>query len=149
MSELYNKEMLVGTFLDLCPFGTTVTSGESTDTVDEHFKPAKDSDAWMVANEVIDYKITPTTEDDARTVFSRDTTSYVTRKNTKVTGNTIEINSTEINPVCLFPATSTGKRYGRASPSTRKTRRKSWSWKWQRCSRWNSPRKITSCSRRN
>ena len=50
MSELYNKEMLVGTFLDLCPFGTTVTSGESTDTVDEHFKPAKDSDAWMVAN---------------------------------------------------------------------------------------------------
>lgn len=100
MSELYNKEMLVGTFLDLCPFGTTVTSGDSTDTVDEHFKPTKDSDAWMVANEVIDYKITPTTEDDARTVFSRDTTSYVTRKNTKVTGNTIEINSTEINPVC-------------------------------------------------
>ena len=26
MSELYNKEMLVGTFLDLCPFGTTITS---------------------------------------------------------------------------------------------------------------------------
>ena len=100
MSELYNKEMLVGTFLDLCPFGTTVTAESGTDTVDEHFKPAKDSDAWMVANEVIDYKITPTTEDDARTVFSRDTTSYVTRKNTKVTGSTIEINSTEINPVC-------------------------------------------------
>ena len=100
MSELYNKEMLVGTFLDLCPFGTTVTAESGTDTVDEHFKPAKDSDAWMIANEVIDYKITPTTEDDARTVFSRDTTSYVTRKNTKVTGNTIEINSTEVNPVC-------------------------------------------------
>lgn len=100
MSELYNKEMLVGTFLDLCPFGTTVTAERGTDTVDEHFKPAKDSDAWMIANEVIDYKITPTTEDDARTVFSRDTTSYVTRKNTKVTGNTIEINSTEVNPVC-------------------------------------------------
>lgn len=100
MSELYNKEMLVGTFLDLCPFGTKVTSGNSTDTVDEHFKPSKDSDAWMTANEVIDYKITPTTEDDARTVFSRATTSYVTRKNTKITGNTIEINSTEINPVC-------------------------------------------------
>lgn len=100
MSELYNKEMLVGTFLDLCPFGTTVTSGDSRDTVDEHFKPAKDSDAWMVANEVIDYKITPNTQEDERTVFSRDTTSYVTRKNTKVISNTIEINSTEINPVC-------------------------------------------------
>ena len=35
MSELYNKEMLVGTFLDLCPFGTTVTAGSGTDTVDE------------------------------------------------------------------------------------------------------------------
>ena len=57
MSELYNKEMLVGTFLDLCPFGTTVTAESGTDTVDEHFKPAKDSDAWMIANEVIDYKI--------------------------------------------------------------------------------------------
>lgn len=45
MSELYNKEMLVGTFLDLCPFGTTVTAGSGTDTVDEQFKPAKDSDA--------------------------------------------------------------------------------------------------------
>lgn len=56
MSELYNKEMLVGTFLDLCPFGTTVTAESGTDTVDEHFKPAKDSDAWMIANEVIDYK---------------------------------------------------------------------------------------------
>ena len=60
MSELYNKEMLVGTFLDLCPFGTTVTAESGTDTVDEHFKPAKDSDAWMIANEVIDYKITTT-----------------------------------------------------------------------------------------
>ena len=39
MSELYNKEMLVGTFLDLCPFGTTVTAGSGTDTVDEQFKP--------------------------------------------------------------------------------------------------------------
>lgn len=100
MSELFNKEMLVGTFLDLCPFGTVVSSGSGSDTVDEGFKPESDSEAWMVANEVIDYKITPTTEDDARTVFSRDTTSYVTRKNTKVTGNTIEINSTEMNPVC-------------------------------------------------
>lgn len=100
MAELYNKEMLVGTFLDLCPFGTVVTSGSSSSTVDEAFKPASDSEAWMVANEVIDYKITPTTEEDSRTVFSRDTTSYVTRKNTKVTGNTIEINTTEINPLC-------------------------------------------------
>lgn len=140
MSELYNKEMLVGTFLDLCPFGTTVTAESGTDTVDEHFKPAKDSDAWMIANEVIDYKITPTTEDDARTVFSRDTTSYVTRKNTKVTGNTIEINSTEVNPVCWqviyqcdrleagkevqpFSRNIYGQRYGRASPNTRKTKR--------------------------
>ncbi|WP_297406580.1 hypothetical protein, partial [uncultured Akkermansia sp.] len=28
-----------------CPFGTTVTAGSGTDTVDEQFKPAKDSDA--------------------------------------------------------------------------------------------------------
>ena len=48
------------------PVRTTVTAGSGTDTVDEQFKPAKDSDAWMMANEVIDYKITPTTEDDAR-----------------------------------------------------------------------------------
>jgi hypothetical protein len=41
MSVLYNKDMLVGTFLDLCPFGTTVTADSGTDTVDEHFKPAK------------------------------------------------------------------------------------------------------------
>lgn len=57
MSELYNKEMLVGTFLDLCPFGTTVTAGSGTDTVDEQFKPAKDSDAWMMANEVTKMRI--------------------------------------------------------------------------------------------
>lgn len=33
MAELYNKEMLVGTFLDLCPFGTKVTSGSGADPV--------------------------------------------------------------------------------------------------------------------
>lgn len=141
MSELYNKEMLVGTFLDLCPFGTTVTAGSGTDTVDEQFKPAKDSDAWMMANEVIDYKITPTTEDDARTVFSRDTTSYVTRKNHQSDGQHHRNQLHGGNPVCWqviyqcdrleagrkcspFPGTSTGKRYGRASPNTRKTKKK-------------------------
>ena len=37
--------MLVGTFLDLCPFGTTVTAESGDGHGDEHFKPAKDSDA--------------------------------------------------------------------------------------------------------
>lgn len=97
--ELVNKEMLVGTFIDLCPFGTEITKTGGTDTVDESFKPAKESKAWLPGGEVIDYKITPATEDDARTAFSRATKSYVTRKNTKVTGNTIEVNVTEMNPL--------------------------------------------------
>jgi hypothetical protein len=45
--ELVNKEMLVGTFLDLCPFGTEITKTGGTDTVDESFKPAKESKAWL------------------------------------------------------------------------------------------------------
>lgn len=55
--ELVNKEMLVGTFLDLCPFGTEITKTGGTDTVDESFKPAKESKAWLPGGEVIDYKI--------------------------------------------------------------------------------------------
>lgn len=92
---LVNREMLVGTIMDLCPF-ETVISGDSVDT---EFKPSKESKAWLPGGEVIDYKITPATEDDARTVFSRGTRSYVSRKNTKVTGNSIEVNVTEMNPL--------------------------------------------------
>ncbi len=89
-----NKEILIGTVLDLCPFGTVI----SNDTVGTDFKPTAESTDWQSGGEVIDYKITPQTEDDARTVFSRASKTYVTRKNTKVTGNTIEINVADVNP---------------------------------------------------
>lgn len=92
---LINKEMLVGTVMDICPAGTSIDA----DSVDASLKPSQESAAWLRAGEVIDYKVTPTTEDDSRTAFSRETLSYVTRKNTKVTGNTIEINTTEMNPI--------------------------------------------------
>ncbi len=95
MPDTYtNKEMLIGTVIDICPFGTVI----SNDTVGADFKPTAESTDWQNGGEVIDYKITPQTEDDARTVFSRASKTYVTRKNTKVTGNTIEINVADVNP---------------------------------------------------
>ncbi len=90
---IVNKEYLVGTVMDFCPFGTVI----SNDTVGVDFKPTAESTDWLHAGRIVDFKVTPQTEDDSRTAFDRATLSYVTEKNTHVTGNTIELNCLEMN----------------------------------------------------
>lgn len=95
LSPITNKRTKAGNIIDICLFGTKI----STDTVSESFKPAAESEEWQPAGNCIDYQINPQTEDDQLDYFNRDTKAWTQDKNTSVTTNQITFTMAEMNQV--------------------------------------------------
>lgn len=94
-SPIVNKRTKAGNVIDICLFGTMI----STDKVSETFKPTEESAEWQSAGNCIDYQINPQTEDDQIDYFNRDTKAWTQDKNTAVTSNQITFTMAEMNQV--------------------------------------------------